>query len=103
MSEMSIKFYLETYGCSLNAADSEIIVGTLTRIGGKRVDSIDAANLIILNTCGVKEPTEDRIISKLEQLSAGKTPVIVAGCLPKISLARIERVLTDFAAINEGF
>ena len=96
---MSIKFYLETYGCSLNAADSEIIVGTLTRIGGKRVDSIDAANLIILNTCGVKEPTEDRIISKLEQLSAGKTPVIVAGCLPKISLARIERVLPDFAAI----
>jgi len=96
---MTIKFYLETYGCSLNSADSDIIVGILADMDCNRVESIDAADLIILNTCGVKEPTEDRIISRLENLSSRKTPVIVAGCLPKISLERIERALPDYAAI----
>jgi threonylcarbamoyladenosine tRNA methylthiotransferase CDKAL1 len=96
---MTIKFYLETYGCSLNSADSDVIVGTLASINGDRVETIDAADLIILNTCGVKEPTEDRIISRLEKLSSGTTPVIIAGCLPKISLKRVERALPAYAAI----
>lgn len=99
MSEVAIKFYLETYGCSLNSADSDIIVGTLANIDGTRVESTDDADLIILNTCGVKEPTEDRIISRLEKLSTKNTPVIVAGCLPKISLKRVERALPEYAAI----
>jgi len=47
----------------------------------------------------VKEPTEDRIISRLETLSSGIIPVIVAGCLPKITLSRIERAIPDYAAI----
>jgi len=96
---MTIKFYLETYGCSLNSADSDIIVGTLANMDSIRVESIDTADLIILNTCGVKEPTEDRIISRLETLAVENTPIIVAGCLPKISLNRIERALPKFAAI----
>ena len=96
---MTIKYYLETYGCSLNSADSDIIVGNLTEIDGNRVETIDTADLIILNTCGVKEPTEDRIISRLEKLSTGKTPMIIAGCLPKISLARVKKAFPEYAAI----
>ena len=96
---MTIKFYLETYGCSLNSADSDIIVGTFANMDSNRVESTDEADLIVLNTCGVKEPTEDRIISRLEKLSTGKTPIIVAGCLPKISLKRIEKTLPNYAAI----
>jgi MiaB-like tRNA modifying enzyme len=97
--QMKIKYYLETYGCSLNSADSDIIVGTLSRLEGERVDTLDSADLIILNTCGVKEPTEDRIISRLEDLSTGTSPVIVAGCLPKISLTRVKKAIPQFAAI----
>jgi len=96
---MAIKYYLETYGCSLNSADSDIIVGNLAEIEGNRVESIDTADLIILNTCGVKEPTEDRIISRLEKLATGKTPMIIAGCLPKISLTRVEKAFPEYAAI----
>ena len=96
---MKIKYYLETYGCSLNSADSDIIVGTLSRLEGERVEDIDHADLVILNTCGVKEPTEDRIISRLEDLSARTSPVIVAGCLPKISLTRVKKAIPQFAAI----
>ena len=96
---MTTTFYLETYGCSLNSADSDVIVGILRDVGGTRVKSPDTADIIILNTCGVKEPTEDRIISRLETLSSETTPVIVAGCLPKISLPRVESAIPNYAAI----
>jgi MiaB-like tRNA modifying enzyme len=96
---MTINFYLETYGCSLNSADSDIIAGILAVMDSNRVGSAEYADLIILNTCGVKEPTEDRVISRLEKLSSKKTPVIVAGCLPKISLKRIEETIPNYAAI----
>ncbi|MHA2015376.1 MAG: hypothetical protein ACTSUH_06485, partial [Candidatus Thorarchaeota archaeon] len=63
--ETMMRFYLETYGCSLNAADSDMIVGRLHLLGATRVQRIDAADLLIINTCGVKEPTEDRIVYRL--------------------------------------
>lgn len=96
---MTFRFYLETYGCSLNTADSDIIVGRLQDMKAERVQEIVDADLIILNSCGVKEPTEDRIVSRLEDLAQRKTPVVVAGCLPRISLSRIERAIPDYAAI----
>jgi threonylcarbamoyladenosine tRNA methylthiotransferase CDKAL1 len=96
---MAVSFYLETYGCSLNSADSDVIIGRLKAVGAQQVATVDDANVIILNTCGVKEPTEDRIIHRLEELGTGPTPVIIAGCLPKISLPRIEQAIPDYAAI----
>ncbi|MFW9832611.1 MAG: tRNA (N(6)-L-threonylcarbamoyladenosine(37)-C(2))-methylthiotransferase [Candidatus Thorarchaeota archaeon] len=96
---MGLKYYLETYGCSLNTADSDIIVGRLGELDGIRVEDIDDAEMILLNTCGVKEPTEDKIIHRLEELSRGSTPIVVTGCLPKISLDRVEKAVPDFAAI----
>jgi MiaB-like tRNA modifying enzyme len=95
----SIRFYLETYGCSLNKSDSDIIVGHLVSLGAERVEESDKANLFILNTCGVKEPTEDRIVHRLEKLSGSTAPVVITGCLPRISLDRIKTVIPDFAAV----
>ena len=96
---MGLKYYLETYGCSLNASDSDIIVGRFEAIDGQRVEDISEAELILLNTCGVKEPTEDKIVHRLEELAKGNTPIVVAGCLPKISLGRIEKAIPGFAAL----
>ena len=96
---MGLKYYLETYGCSLNVADSDIIVGRLKEINGTRVNDISDAELILLNTCGVKEPTEDKIVHRLEELAQEKRPVVVAGCLPKISVERVERAIPGFAAL----
>jgi MiaB-like tRNA modifying enzyme len=96
---MGLKYYLETYGCSLNTADSDIIVGRLEAIDGKRVSDTSDADLILLNTCGVKEPTEDKIVHRLEELSRGSTPIVVTGCLPKISLERVEKAIPGFAAL----
>ncbi len=96
---MCPRFYLETYGCSLNSADSDIIAGRLIRTGATRVATLEDADVIVLNTCGVKEPTENRIIHRLEQLSGGQKPVIVTGCLPKISFKRVQTAIPDFAAV----
>ncbi|MBN2228062.1 MAG: tRNA (N(6)-L-threonylcarbamoyladenosine(37)-C(2))-methylthiotransferase [Candidatus Thorarchaeota archaeon] len=96
---MKIKYFLETYGCSLNSADSDIIAGRLQDIGAHRTTDEKKAAVIILNTCGVKEPTEDRIIYRLEELAKGETPIVIAGCLPKISLDRILRAIPTYAAI----
>ncbi|MHA1771310.1 MAG: tRNA (N(6)-L-threonylcarbamoyladenosine(37)-C(2))-methylthiotransferase [Candidatus Thorarchaeota archaeon] len=94
-----MRFYLETYGCSLNAADSDMMVGRLHQMGGERVPHLEEADLIIINTCGVKEPTEDRIIFRLGELSKCNIPVIVTGCLTKISLSRVMKAIPNFAAI----
>lgn len=99
MEYMGLKYYLETYGCSLNAADSDIIVGRLDAIDGHRVKDIEEAELILLNTCGVKEPTEDKIIHRLEELGQRTLPVIVTGCLPKISIDRVEKAIPGYAAL----
>ncbi|MHA1963577.1 MAG: tRNA (N(6)-L-threonylcarbamoyladenosine(37)-C(2))-methylthiotransferase [Candidatus Thorarchaeota archaeon] len=96
---MALKYYLETYGCSLNTADSDIIVGRLEAIEGQRVKDISDAELILLNTCGVKEPTEDKIVHRLKELAQGNTPIVVTGCLPKISLDRVEKAIPGFAAL----
>jgi MiaB-like tRNA modifying enzyme len=95
----SLKFYLETYGCSLNTADSDLIVGRLNPLGAERVQTIEDAGVIILNTCGVKEPTEDRIIHRLQELSDEDKPFLITGCLPKISLERIRQAIPTFGAI----
>lgn len=96
---MVVRFYLETYGCSLNRADSSVIVGRMEALDGVRVKEESEADLIIVNTCGVKEPTEDKIIHRLRQLSRSTRPVIVAGCLPRISYHRIVDAIPEFAAM----
>ncbi len=96
---MIYRFYLETYGCSLNIADSDLIIGRLHQMGLERSDDITSSDIIILNSCGVKEPTEDKIISRLETLSQHPVPVVVTGCLPRISLQRVTKAIPNFAAI----
>jgi MiaB-like tRNA modifying enzyme len=65
----------------------------------QRVKDISDAELILLNTCGVKEPTEDKIVHRLKELAQGNTPIVVTGCLPKISLDRVEKAIPGFAAL----
>ena len=96
---LNMKIYVETYGCALNKADTEVILGILTKRGIRVVDSVDDATIIIVNTCGVKAPTEFKILKRLKELRKLSKPIIVAGCLPKINLEKIKETLPDYAAI----
>ncbi|MEM0356434.1 MAG: tRNA (N(6)-L-threonylcarbamoyladenosine(37)-C(2))-methylthiotransferase [Candidatus Anstonellales archaeon] len=73
-----MKIYFETYGCTLNQADTEIMK-SVTR--HEVVDSENDADIIVINSCGVKGPTESKIVSRLEELKRAGKNVVIAGCL----------------------
>jgi MiaB-like tRNA modifying enzyme len=78
-----MKIFVKTFGCTLNQGDSEIIKGILNGKGHKIVGTEEEADMVIVNTCGVKTPTQNRIISYLKKTSKNKK-VIVGGCLPSM-------------------
>ena len=63
------KIYIETYGCSLNQSDSEVMAGLLKENGFFEItDDIEEADVIILNTCIVKKPSENKLYNRLKEL-----------------------------------
>jgi threonylcarbamoyladenosine tRNA methylthiotransferase CDKAL1 len=78
-----MNFYLKTYGCKLNQADSELIRGFL--YGKHEESSLEKADFVILNSCGVVEKTERKIIKDALALKKKGKGVIISGCLPLIS------------------
>ncbi len=61
------RFYLETFGCQMNVHDSEKIVGTLLARGYTQVDDPGQADLVLYNTCSVREKAEQKVYSRLQQ------------------------------------
>jgi tRNA-2-methylthio-N6-dimethylallyladenosine synthase len=74
------KVYLETYGCQMNVADSDLMLGLLDRGGYARTDDPAAADLILINTCAVREKAEERVFARASMLGHGKArPDVVLG------------------------
>ncbi|MFH1424969.1 MAG: tRNA (N(6)-L-threonylcarbamoyladenosine(37)-C(2))-methylthiotransferase [archaeon] len=84
-----MKFYIETYGCSRNFADSEHIAGVLSA-EHEQVESEKDADLIVINTCTVKKPTELKILKRVKELRHKK--LIIAGCMPEVQLEELKKV-----------
>ncbi|MCX8183296.1 MAG: tRNA (N(6)-L-threonylcarbamoyladenosine(37)-C(2))-methylthiotransferase [Crenarchaeota archaeon] len=80
---MSGKIFLLNYGCAVNRAEGEAMAGVLASRSFTLVDSEDEAELVLVNTCGVKTPTENKILHRLKTIRNDKK-IVVAGCLPKI-------------------
>ena len=76
-----MKIHLKTFGCQMNQADSEVISGLLSANGFELVD-FDNADTIIINSCGVKNTTQNRIISLIQNIKDKE--VIVGGCLSRM-------------------
>jgi MiaB-like tRNA modifying enzyme len=84
-----IKFiYLESYGCSANQNNSEIMRGKLNEAGLEFVENPKIADFLILNTCIVKGPTENRMKGRILELSKLDKPLIIAGCMPQVRKLR---------------
>ncbi len=58
-------FYLETFGCQMNAHDSEKVIGTLQREGYRQVESEEDAGLILYNTCSIRDKAEQKVFNRL--------------------------------------
>ena len=63
-----MQVYIETYGCSSSRSDSQIMAGLLTRSGFNIVNNIDIADIVIVNTCIVKQVTENKIRFRISEI-----------------------------------
>lgn len=81
------KLYIETYGCQMNVADSEVVASVMKMAGYEPADNEAEADAIFLNTCSVRENAENKIYQRLDQLFAdkkkkgSKTVLGVLGCM----------------------
>src|SRR5450755_1926964 len=78
------RFYLETFGCQMNAHDSEKVAGVLLARGYQRVDRLDGAEVIFYNTCSIREKAVQKIFSRLGEFRGpvGESKIIgVLGCV----------------------
>ena len=95
-----MKFYIETYGCSANRNDSEIMVALLLKEGFELCNNYNDADLIILNTCSVKQATISRMCERMKLFSQTKKPLIIAGCLTKVRKDLIEKFAPNASLIS---
>ena len=80
------KLYIETYGCQMNVADSEVIASVMKLAGYETCESLEEASAVLLNTCSVRENAENKIYNRLEALHAlqkkGRHFIVgVVGCM----------------------
>jgi tRNA-2-methylthio-N6-dimethylallyladenosine synthase len=78
------RVYLETYGCQMNVADSELLLGLFERAGYQPAERPEGADVLLVNTCAVRENAEQRVIGRLGELQQFKRPggvLGVVGCM----------------------
>ncbi|MBT3345117.1 MAG: tRNA (N6-isopentenyl adenosine(37)-C2)-methylthiotransferase MiaB [Gemmatimonadetes bacterium] len=75
--------YIETYGCQMNVADTEVVASILADAGYRIVDQLEAANVILVNTCAIRENAEERVIGRVSQLNGlrNQRPDLTIGVL----------------------
>ena len=78
-SEQRPTVYVETYGCQMNVSDSELMLGKLASAGYAPVDQPDGADVILVNTCAIRDHAEQRVIGRLGELKRHMKPGTVMG------------------------
>lgn len=83
------KFYIETYGCQMNVADSEVVAAIMQTTDAELTDNMDEAGIIILNTCSIRDKAEQTVLHRLDEIHAlirkakgeGRKMIGVIGCM----------------------
>jgi len=90
------RVYIETYGCQMNVADTELMLGVLGRAGYAPADDPAEADVMLVNTCAVRDNAEQRVIGRMGELQRYKRPggvLGVVGCMAqRLGPALLERV-----------
>ncbi|MBT3298364.1 tRNA (N(6)-L-threonylcarbamoyladenosine(37)-C(2))-methylthiotransferase [archaeon] len=86
-----VKIFIETYGCSANFADSEQMAGLLKEAKFQMVNNIDDSDLVIINTCTVKGPTEDKFWYRLKELNSMNKMIVIAGCIAQTERKKLKK------------
>ena len=97
-----MKVFIESYGCTFNKADGQIIAGNLIENEIDIVDSIEEADVVIVNTCYVKLPTENKVVYKIQKLQ-NEFPdkkIIIGGCMVEIDPEKLDKIGPDCSWIG---
>jgi len=97
------RVYFESYGCASNRFDLEVMLALLLEAGFVVTDDAEAADILLINTCAVKTPTESRMLERIRKLSLLGKPLIIAGCLPKINLPAVRKVTKGRAVMLDPY
>jgi len=111
------KLYIETYGCQMNVADSEVVASVMGMAGYEVCESAEEADAVFLNTCSVRENAENKIYHRLEELNAlrrkranegspGRTSLIIGvlGCMAeRVKEDLIQNHYTDLVAGPDAY
>lgn len=107
LRKMKLRIYIETYGCAANKADSNIMRGLLLNRGHQVADTINNANIVILNTCTVRGETERKIMKRIGELEKLRQKIrfklIIAGCMVKAQPALISSITKEASLISPQF
>lgn len=96
-----MKVFIETYGCQMNVNDSEVALSILQKAGYERCETMDAADLILINTCSVRDNAEQRVLGRLDvfrQEKRRRSGVVVGvmGCMAE----RLKEKLLENPAVD---
>ena len=96
-----MKVFIETYGCQMNVNDSEVALSILEKAGYARCETMDVADLILINTCSVRDNAEQRVLGRLdvfrqEKRRRGGVVVGVMGCMAE----RLKEKLLENPAVD---
>ncbi|MBP1911359.1 tRNA (N(6)-L-threonylcarbamoyladenosine(37)-C(2))-methylthiotransferase [Thermococcus stetteri] len=80
-----VRVYVESYGCTRNKADGEIMEAILLRAGYELAESPESADYVVVNTCAVKDPTEHKMARRIRELLDSGKKVIATGCLVHVN------------------
>jgi threonylcarbamoyladenosine tRNA methylthiotransferase CDKAL1 len=94
------KVFVEGHGCSASFADTEIISGLVQEEGYRLVTDESEADVAVLVTCSVKSVTEQRMLSRIRDLSTGGRKLVVAGCLAKAEPGKVLKIRSDFSLVG---
>ena len=86
------KIFIKTFGCSANYNNSEIMAGLLVKAGHKIVSEPKNADLIIINTCTVKLPTENKVKRSIRNFLNLNKKIIIAGCMPEVQKETLKNI-----------
>ncbi len=105
------KLYIETYGCQMNVADSEVIAAVMATVGYEMAENLEEADAVLLNTCSVRDNAEQKILSRLQFLSSLKRKrssclkiVGVVGCMAeRVKSELVEKHDVDLVAGPDSY
>lgn len=93
-------FFIKTYGCQMNELDSELMVGALEKRGLRRTENEEDADLLLFNTCSIRDLAERKVMGKIGQLGRSPTKKSIIGVTGCMAMAKKDRIFSKLPHVD---